>query len=170
MQWLHSNRGGGQGLLAGIAVILLLVGAYFIFKHTKKDDDAFGDVYYVCTNPSCEKEFKDSTDKIPPIKCPHCRQVAGAAARKFKCSECDTTFIGYIQKYDPQTQLAIERRKKGEKVDDTQIMSIQVSEPGMDDWVDASSQDGIDIMTNITCPSGCEGTVEPVFPEFKKKK
>lgn len=169
MQSLWSNRGGGQGLLAGIAVILILVGAYFIFKEAKSGkDDEFGNVYYYCTN--CEKEFTDSTDKVPPIKCPHCRQVAGAAARKFKCSECNTTFVGYIQKYDPQTQLAIERRKKGEKVDDTQIQSIQVSEPGTDDWVDASSPEGTDIMTNITCPSGCEGTPEPVFPEFKKKK
>lgn len=169
MQSLKSNRGGGQGLLAGIAVICILVAAYFIFKEAKSGkDDEFGKVYYYCTN--CEKQFTESGDKVPPIKCPYCRQVAGAVARKVKCSECKTTFVAYIQKYDPQTQLAIERRKRGENVDDTQIQSIQVAEPGTDDWVDASSPEGNDLMTNIKCPSGCEGTLEPVFPEFKKKR
>ena len=129
MQSLTSNRGGGQGLLAGIAVICILVAAYFIFKEAKSGkDDAFGNVYFYCTN--CEKDFTGSSDEVPPVKCPHCQQITGVFARKYRCSECDTTFIGYLQKYDPQTQLAIQRRKKGEKVSDTEIKSIMVSEFG----------------------------------------
>ena len=169
MQSLRSTKGGGQGLLAGIALICILVGAYFIFKQTKKDDDVFGDVYYVCTNTSCEKEFTASSGEVPPIKCPHCQQMTGVAARKFKCSECDEVFIGYVQKYDPQTQAAIQRRKRGQTVPDAEIQSIMVSEPGVEDWVDSSTPDGLEIMSNIVCPQGCDGQPEPVFPEVKKE-
>ncbi len=169
MQSLKSNRGGGQGLLAGIAVICILVAAYFIFKEAKSGkDDAFGNVYFYCTN--CEKEFTGSSDEVPPVKCPHCQQITGVFARKYKCSKCDTTFIGYIQKYDPQTQLAIQRRKKGDKVSDTEIKSIMVSEFGEEDWIDGSSMDGLDIMNGVKCPNNCEEELEPIFPQVKKKK
>lgn len=168
MQWLRSNRGGGQSLLAGIAVIAIAVGLYFVFKQAKsKDDSLFGDVYYYCTN--CEKEFTGSSNATPPIKCPFCHKVAGVRARKYKCKECDTVFIGYIQKYDPETKLLIERRKKGESVPDAQIGSILVSEPGEDDWFEASSPEGLDLMNNVVCPK-CEGfDLEVVFPPKKKK-
>ena len=39
MQWLGSNRGGGQGLLAIVAIISIAVATYFIVKHTKQKDE-----------------------------------------------------------------------------------------------------------------------------------
>lgn len=167
MQSLCSNRGANQAILALVAVICIAAGAYFIFKHAKSgEDDLYGDVYYYCT--SCEKEFPDSSSNTPPIKCPFCNKPTGVLARKFKCKECETEFIAYIQKYDPETKLLIERRKRGDSVPDAQIRSILVTEPDTEDWVDASSPEGTDLMNNVFCPNECEGDLEPLFPKPKK--
>lgn len=167
MQSLWSNKGGGQGLLAGIAIIAIALGAYFIFKQTKsKDDSLFGDIYYYCTN--CEKEFPASSSETAPIKCPFCKQMTGVIAAKFKCKECNEEFIGYIQKYDAETKRLIDKRKRGEKVPDEQIGSILVSEPGEEDWIEASTPEGNAVMSNLACPK-CESfDVERIFPPKKK--
>jgi DNA-directed RNA polymerase subunit RPC12/RpoP len=168
MRAIWSKRGGGQGIIAVIAVVCIGIAAYFIFKHTKSGkDDTYGDIYYYCTN--CEKEFPGSSSEFPPIKCKFCGQPTAVVARKFKCSECGKVFIGYLQKYDPQTKALIERRKAGEKIPDEKIGNILVSEPGFDDWLDASTPEATALMNDVRCPDGCEGTVEPVFPPQEKK-
>ncbi|NQT83004.1 zinc ribbon domain-containing protein [bacterium] len=165
MQSLWSNRGGGQGLLAGIAVIFIAVGAYFIFKGAKSGDQGVGDVYYYCTN--CQKEFTANSSETPPIKCPFCKQPTGVLSAKSKCEVCGKEFISYLQKYDPETKVAIERRKRGDSVPDTEIHSIMVTEPDTDDWIDAGTPEGLDVMTNVVCPEGCEGEVTRIFPKVK---
>jgi len=166
MQLLRSNRGGSQGVIAGIAVICIAVAAYFIFRQTKtKKEEAYGGVFYYCTN--CTKEFVGSPYETPPIKCKFCNQVTAVVAAKRKCRSCGKTFIAYLQKYDPETKMLIERRKKGEKVPDEQIKNIMVSRFGEDDWLDAGTPEGIEVMSEITCPfPECGGTEsDPLYPK-----
>jgi hypothetical protein len=171
MQSLKSNRGGGQGLLAGIAIICIAVAAYLIFKQTKADkDSAFGDTYYYCT--SCQKEFTGSSNLVAPVKCPYCKGITGASLRKYKCKLCGKVFPGYLQKFDPETKRLIERRKRGEQVDDSKIGSQLMTEFGDENWVDSGSQEAYDILNGITCPNpDCNATgtnVETIFPKAKK--
>ncbi len=167
MQSLWSNRGGSQSLIAGVAIICIAVGAYFIFKGAKSDEDElYGDVYYYCTN--CEKEFAAGSQETPPIKCKFCGKLAAVAIRKYKCKGCGHTYIGYLEKYDPETKVLIERRKKGEPVPDERIRSIMVAEPDSDTWLDASSPEGTELMNNVVCPK-CESfEKEAIFPGKKK--
>jgi hypothetical protein len=168
MQRLRSNRGGGQGILAIIAIICIAVAAFFIVKQTKKKDEgASGGVYYYCTN--CEKEFVD-TDQDPPIKCPYCNQLTGVYLRKCKCNKCSCVFRAYLLKWDPDVKRRRERRRQGENVPYEEGETELISEPDADYWVDSQSPDGIDILANISCPKcGASGEdIEPVFPEPKK--
>jgi hypothetical protein len=167
MQSFFSNKGGAQGTLAVIAVICIAVAAYFIFRQAKpQKDTGFGDIYFYCTN--CQREFTEASNKFPPINCPFCKQPTGVVARKFECNGCGRKFIGYIQMYDPETKVLIERRQAGEKVPDEQLRSIMVTEPGSEDWIDSSTPEGADLMNNVRCPA-CGGTdLNAIFPKPEK--
>jgi DNA-directed RNA polymerase subunit RPC12/RpoP len=170
MQWLRSDRGGGgQGALAVVAIICIGVAAFFIVKQTKPKDEGASGIFYYCT--SCEKEFVDSADKVPPIKCPYCKQVTGAYLRKYKCKECGTEFRGYLLKWPMDVKRRKERRKRGEKVPFQPGETELVSPADEEYWVDSESPEGFDIINNIVCPE-CEasgGNLETIFPKPKKK-
>ena len=171
MEALRSSRGGGQGALAIVAVISIIVAGYFILKQTKsKSDTQFEYGFYYCTN--CKKEFVDSSKKYPPIKCPYCKQMTAVAERKYKCTKCGKTFAGWLEKWDMESKRNIERRKQGENVPDGTIGSILVSPPGEEDWMDSSTQEAIEFMNSVTCPDpNCGGTgmdLEQVIPKPEK--
>ena len=171
MQSLRSDKGAGQGVLAVIALICIAVAVYLIIRQAKtKDETPYANAFYYCTN--CEKEFTGDSKLYPPVKCPFCKQVTGARLRKYECKKCGEVFPGFISKFDMQTKRLIERRDQGENIPDEQIGSEMMTEPGSDDWVDASDQAAFDILSNITCPE-CGATVVdtlPIFPKSKKKK
>ena len=169
MQSLRSVKGAGQGPLAIISIIVIGVAAFLIVKQGKeKKQSPFAGTYYYCT--SCQKEFEGTPDKIPPTKCIHCGQMTAVSLRKYKCKQCGTVFRGFVQKFDDQTKLLIERRKRGEKVPDEQIRSELISPADEEDWVYADTQEAYDILGSITCPNCQAKNPEPIFPEPEKKK
>jgi YHS domain-containing protein len=168
MQSLTSTRGGGQAVLAVMAIICIVVAGYFIIKQTKPKQVIEGGIYYYCT--SCKKEFEDSPDKIPPIKCPYCGEVAGAELRKLKCKECGEVFRAYLLKWDTEGKRAMEKRKEGQYV--PYEGGELVSGPEGEFWVDSESRDGFDLINGVVCPNcGASGeNLEAFFPEKKKEK
>jgi hypothetical protein len=169
MQPLRSTKGGGQATLAVIALICIVVAGYFIIKQSKtKDETPYSNAYYYC--PSCEKEFTGVANLIPPVKCPFCKQVTGARLRKYRCKQCNNVFPAFLTKFDVETKRLIERRERGESVADTNIGSELIAEFGTDDWVDASSQEGLDIVSSVVCPKCGSADAVPIFPKSKGKK
>jgi len=126
-------------------------------------ETAYGDVFYYCTN--CKKEFTASSVEVPPIKCKFCGKVAAVLATKFKCKECGSMFIGYIEKFDPETQRLIEMRKRGERVPDEKIGNVLVSDPEKEEWLDATSLKGMEVTHNVVCPKCCGTDLKRVFPK-----
>ncbi|MDP2898215.1 MAG: hypothetical protein Q8Q12_16895 [bacterium] len=171
MQSLKSNRGGGQASLGIIALICIIVAGYFIIKQSKtKEGTPYDRAFYYCT--SCKKEFTANASEVPPTKCPTCKQITGVLLRKYKCNKCKTVFPGYMQKYKPDTKRAIERRRQGEKVPDSEIGNLEISEPETEDWMDSSKQEAFDFLANIRCPK-CEASgadIEAIFPKQQESK
>ncbi len=171
MQSLRSNRGGGQAALAIIAVICIGVAGYFIIKQTKpKEESPYGNSFYYCT--SCEKEFTGSSDLVPPVKCPTCKQITGARLRKYKCEKCNDIFPAYLEKFDMEDKRIIEKRNRGESVPaDVSIGSELICEFGTDDWISASDQAAFDFIATIECPNcgAVSPDIKPIFPEVEKK-
>ncbi len=171
MQSLTSNRGGGQATLGIIALICIIVAGYFIIKQSKtKEENPYDRAFYYCT--SCKKEFTANASEVPPTKCPTCKQITGVLLRKYKCNKCKTIFPGYMQKYELDTKRAIERRRQGEKVPDSEIGNLRISEPETEDWMDSSKQEAFDLIANVRCPK-CEASgadIEATFPKQQETK
>lgn len=171
MELAKSNRGGGQATLGIIALICIIVAGYFIIKQSRTDKETpYDTAYYYCTN--CKKEFTANASEVPPTKCPICKGMTGVLLRKYKCNKCKTVFAGYLQKYDLDTKRAIERRRQGENVPDSEIGNSLISEPESEDWMDSSTPEAFDFLANIACPK-CEATgadIEAIFPKQEKSK
>jgi hypothetical protein len=169
MYSLRSNKGGSQWALAIGAIVCTVIAVYFIVKQTRpKEEAASGGVFYYCTN--CQKEFA-APSQDPPIKCPHCSEMAGVYVRKCKCNKCGAVFRAYLLKYDVDVKQRRERRRRGENVPYGEDESPLVSEPDTDNWVSSASPEGIFILSNIACPE-CGGSgenIEPVFPKTEEK-
>ncbi len=170
MQSLRSIRGGGQGTLAVISIIVIGVAAFLIVKQGKqKKTSPFAAAFYYCT--SCQREFAGTPDKVPPTKCRYCGQPTAVSLRKYKCKQCGNVFRGFILKYDDQTKVLIEKRKRGEKVPDDQIRSILMSPADEENWVSGDTPEAMDMPAACSvCPKCNTKGAEPIFPEPEKKK
>jgi DNA-directed RNA polymerase subunit RPC12/RpoP len=171
MQCLRSNKGGGQATLAVIAGICIVVAGYFIIKQTKtKQESPYASAFYYCT--SCEKEFTGDSTLVPPVKCPICKQLTGVRLRKYRCDKCKKVFPAYLEKFDMEDKLLIEKRNRGEAVPPgASIGSELICEFGTDDWINASDQAALDFIASVKCPN-CGATspdIKPIFPESEKK-
>lgn len=165
MHSLRSNKGGSQSALAIVAIVCTVIAVYFIVKQTRpKQQATSGGVFYYCT--SCQKEFA-APDQDPPIKCPHCNQMAGVYLRKCKCNKCGKAFRAYLLKWDLDVKQRREQRRRGENVPYGEDESELISEPDTDNWFSSASPEGIYILGNIACPE-CEASgenIEPIFPK-----
>jgi hypothetical protein len=161
----RSNKGGSQPVVAFVAIVCTVIAVYFIVKQTRpKEQATSGGVFYYCTN--CQKEFA-APGQDPPIKCPHCSQMAGVYLRKCKCNKCGAVFRAYLLKWDLDVKQRRERRRRGENVPYGEDESELVSEPDTDNWFSTESPEGTFIFSNIACPE-CEASgenIESVFPK-----
>ncbi len=165
---LKSRRGGGQMVLGIIAIVCIAIAVAFILKQMKSSKKAaIGDAYYYCED--CKNEFVNSSDLIPPVKCPKCEKPTAVRALKFKGQD-GKVFTGYYEKYDTETKRLIEAKRRGGKVDELKVRNPLVRTPE-GDWVDSMSPEGAEILNNVTSPTddSTGANIKRVFPGAKEE-
>jgi len=118
--------------------------------------------------------FTAESDRQPPIAAPSDTGggTSGVRAHVFGCGDCPGkltgltreeveakgAFIGYLEKYTPEAKAAMEQAMSGEEPDIEIMYEMDqgrlIRLPDSDQWIDANSEQGVDVYSTIReqCP------------------
>lgn len=164
------NRNKKIGSIAGCVVLLLGVGAAaYQVQQWRENVPRTPNAFYTVDDGATL--FEDLTTRTPPFD-----HEGRKAVRAHVFKSGDTQFVGYLERYAPDSLKVFDTANRVKAGDTSVVMPDQrsleaagrygreVKRPGDKAWIPVNTPQGSKLTREIAPPRGANGPVEPVTP------
>lgn len=151
---------------AVVGSVLVLCVIWCVYNLLPEGTSNIDKAFY--TDDDGKTYFTDSSALVPPFD--HGGKVA-VRAQVFTCSDRNTPFVGYVERYTPEIKRKLDESASAVKAGKPPMMTmgspaasggLEFKKPGETKWLSASNLDAKQKLFKSLCPSGA--AVDSVLP------